>query len=71
LSGGNDRDDINSWDPSAPWTEYYEQPRLSPWLPVGIIVVAGIVTVLLQHSRTFLKAFSRLRQGGSLRLGCR
>jgi general secretion pathway protein G len=71
LSGGNDRDDINSWDPKAPWVEYYKRPRLSPWLPVGIIVVPGIVTVLLQHSRPFLKGLSRRRQSGSLRLDSR
>jgi general secretion pathway protein G len=49
---GNDRDDINNWDPTQKWNKYYRRPwrNLSDWesliiCGIGIAVVSGLIFV--------------------------
>ncbi len=44
-SGGNDLDDINSWDANEPWIGYYQEQRQRQWICAGIAAIPVLSTV--------------------------
>jgi hypothetical protein len=49
VSGGNDRDDINNWNPDYPWRKYYSRWRLrwefpsELWIVVAVLALGGLL----------------------------
>jgi general secretion pathway protein G len=72
-SGGNDLDDINSWDANKPWIAYYQGKRLRQWICtfVATIPVIGTALWLLILWRRSLAAMWRRKGGPGLGLPAR
>lgn len=43
VSGGNDPDDINNWDPERRWRKHYNSPRLIPAIVLVVIVIILVI----------------------------
>lgn len=63
-SGGDDADDINSWNPALPWRSYYAGLEYSPrrllLVSSGIVVVLGVFFIVKNR----LKAHGASPNGG-------
>ena len=51
-TGGNDQDDINNWNESRPWLQYYRKPPVYDWsINAALLIVATLCLIYARNCR--------------------